>query len=271
MDIISEEKPKPLSTYPGPHHHPLHQPHPHPHSHHPPPPPSMHHHRRPPIEAGSHHAPPGAHGLYEPSWRPYHPSFDPHPAAATAAATTAAAAAAAVDQRRASNNPPPQPPISAHGYPVMPGRELPQLPPDGPFGRPSSLPGPAATTSPPDVHPSQPPSQSQSQQQQQQQHSSSQPAPATNYRHMNGAPPDAPPPPHSATAPDYRARLPFPPDQPSNGEPPLPAHSVPPAQYPTPVPAAMPQTPAPFDPPGYYQSQAYGMRQRKAARAQQVK
>ena len=235
------------------------------------------HHRMPPIEAASHHAaaPPGAHGLYEPSWRPYHPSFDPHPVTATAAATTAAAAAAAVDQRRASNNPPPQPPISAHGYPVMPGRELPQLPPDGPFGRPSSLPGPAATTSPPDVHPSQPPSQSQSQsqqqQQQQQQQSSSQPPPATNYRHMNGAPPDAPPPPHSATAPDYRARLPFPPDQPSNGEPPLPAHSVPPAQYPTPVPAAMPQTPTPFDPPGYYQSQAYGMRQRKAARAQQVK
>lgn len=85
---------------------------------------------------------------------------------------------------------------------------------------------------------------------------------------MNGAPPHEAPP-HSAPA-DYRARLPYPPpEQPSNGEP-VPAHSIPPAQYPTPVPAPIPQTPTPFDPP-YYQSQAYGIRQRKAARAQQVR
>ncbi|EYE97356.1 putative C6 finger domain protein [Aspergillus ruber CBS 135680] len=179
-------------------------------SHAPPPPPSA--------------AAAAAHAIYEP-WRTAPPTYPPP----------------SFDDRRASN--PPQPPLPPpHAYPVIPNRELPQLPPDGPYGRPNSLPGPVTT--PPDAHGPPPP----------------------NYR-MNGAPPHEAPP-HSAPA-DYRARLPYPPpEQPSNGEP-VPAHSIPPAQYPTPVPAPIPQTPTPFDPP-YYQSQAYGIRQRKAARAQQA-
>lgn len=220
MDLSDDKKPL-ATSYPAP------------------PPPSMHHHRMPPPLEASHAPPPAAaaHGLYEPSWRPYPPSFDAHPAAAAAAA----------DQRRASsNNPPHHPPIPpAHAYPIIPNRELPQLPPEGPYGRPNSLPGPATS---PDAHAPPPP-------------------PPGAYR-MNGVSPhDAPP--HSAP-PEYRSRLPFPPPEPpTNGEP-LPAHSIPPAQYAAQVPAPMSQTPTPFDPPGYYQSQAYGMRQRKAARAQQV-
>lgn len=206
-------------------------------------------------------APPVAHGLYEPSssWRPYPSSFDPHSAAVTAAAT-----AAAPDQRRVSSNPSQAPPIPpTHGYPVIPNRELPQLPPDGPYGRPSSLPGSATT--PPDAHHHPPP------------------PPSGNYHRVNGAgpgpgagaPSHPPPQPHDApphsAPPEYRSRLPFPSsEQSANGEP-VSAHSIPPAQYPTPVPPPIPQTPTPFDPPGYYQSQSYGMRQRKAARAQQVR
>ncbi|KAI9927385.1 hypothetical protein MW887_002997 [Aspergillus wentii] len=207
MEIIAtDEKPKPPSAYSGP--------------------PPLPMHRIPPHEGS--HGPPSAHGLYEPppAWRPSYPSaYDAHPA----------------EPRRASN--PPQPPLPSHNYSIMPNRELPQLPPDGPYGRPSSLPGPTHT---PPEHPLPPP----------------------NYRPMNGTPHEAAP--HSAP-PDFRPRMSFPPQEPHpNGEPPLPAHSIPPTQYATtPVPH-IPNTPTPYDA-GYYQNQALGMRQRKAARAQQEK
>lgn len=229
-----------------------------------PPPPldTSHHPAAVAAAAAAAAAPPVGHGIYEPaSWRPYPPSFDPHPP----------------DQHRvstAASNPSQATPIPpTHGYPVIPNRELPQLPPDGPYGRPNSLPGPATTPPeahhhhhhhhpPPPAHPAH----------------SSHPS-SGNYR-LNGSgagggPPPPPSlqdaPPHSAP-PEYRSRMAFPPEQPANGDTAgaggLPAHSIPPAQYSTP---AVPQTPTPFDPPGYYNSSAYGLRQRKAARAQQVR
>ncbi|KAJ9319696.1 transcriptional regulator family: Fungal Specific TF [Paecilomyces variotii] len=201
MDVnATEEKPKPLPPYGGP------------------PPPA---HRMPPPEGAQ--GVPSSHAVYEPSWRPYPPTFD-----------------ATADQRRPTNAPP-QPPIPPHGYPVHPNRELPQIPHEAPYGRPNSLPGPSH--SPQDAHPP--------------------PHPA--YRPMNGAPP------HEAiphTAPgEYRPRMAYPPHEShTNGEPP--PHSIPPGQYPPGVPH-MSQPPGPYEP-GYYHNQAFGARQRKAARAQQA-
>ncbi|KAE8353071.1 C6 finger domain protein [Aspergillus coremiiformis] len=176
-------------------------------------------HRIPPPDGS--HGPPSVPGMYEQPWRPY-PPYEGH----------------TVEQRRTSTAPPP---LSSHGYPVIPNRELPQLSPDGPYGRQGSLPGPKHT--PTDVHPP--------------------------FRGpINGTPHE--PTPHSAP-PEYRSRMSFPPQEPhSNGDPPppLPPHSIPAAPYSTPVPP-MSHTPAPYDS-SYFQSQAYGMRQRKAARAQQA-
>ncbi|KAE8397232.1 hypothetical protein BDV37DRAFT_292333 [Aspergillus pseudonomiae] len=175
-------------------------------------------HRIPPDRS---HGPPSVPGMYEQPWRHY-PPYEGHPA----------------EQRRTSTAPPP---LSSHGYPVIPNRELPQLPPNGPYSRQGSLTGPKHT--PTEAHPS--------------------------FRGpMNGTPHE--PAPHSAP-PEYRSRMSFTPQEPpSNGDapPPLPPHSIPPAPYSTPVPP-MSHTPAPYDS-SYYQSQAYGIRQRKAARAQQA-
>lgn len=206
MEIsATDDKPTPLPAYSGPA-------------------PPMHH-RIPPPEGA--HGPPSDSGIYEPPpWRPYPASFEGRSA----------------DQRRTPNAP--QPPLPPPGYPVIPNRELPQLPPEGPYTRQGSLPGAFHSIS--DAHP---------------------PHPA--YRPpMNGTPHDAVS--HSAP-PDYRPRMSFPPQEsPTNGDPPPPPpHSLPPAQFSTPVPPHLSHTPAPYDP-GYYQSQAYGMRQRKAARATQV-
>ncbi|OOO07264.1 hypothetical protein OAory_01094670 [Aspergillus oryzae] len=151
-------------------------------------------HRIPPD--GSH-GPPSVPGMYEQPWRHY-PPYEGHPA----------------EQRRTSTAPPP---LSSHGYPVIPNRELPQLPPDGPYSRQGSLTGPKHT--PTEAHPS--------------------------FRGpMNGTAHE--PAPHSAP-PEYRSRMSFTPQEPhSNGDapPPLPPHSIPPAPYSTPVPP-MSHTPAP--------------------------
>ncbi|KAF7115349.1 hypothetical protein CNMCM5793_002165 [Aspergillus hiratsukae] len=98
---------------------------------------------------------------------------------------------------------------------------------------------------------------------------------------MNGASHDSIPhstPPHSApphsAPPEFRPRMTYPPqEQSSNGDPPPPPpppvpHTMPPAQFPRPVPQIS-HTPAPYEP-NYYQNQAFGMRQRKPARAQQT-
>lgn len=169
--------------------------------------------RMPPPEGPP--APPGAHAVYEHAWRPhaYPPSFDGH---------------APEPRRSSAASQAPLPP----GYPVMASRELPQLPPDGPYGRPNSLPGPA------------PPMQE------------SPPAHA-NYRPPNGLPHETSP--HSAP-PEYRSRMGFePPPQPTAGES-TPTSAPPSSQF---------MTPAPYDP-SYYQNPAYGARRGKAARAQQV-
>lgn len=178
--------------------------------------------RMPPPEGPP--APPSAHGVYDHAWRaaPYPPSFDTH----------------APDSRHSATSQAPIPP----GYPVMPNRELPQLPPDGPYGRPSSLPGPA--------HPVQesPPS-----------HAS--------YRPPNGLPHEMSP--HSAP-PDYRSRMGYePPPQPTPSDAP-PASAPPPSsQFVSPAQAMPPATGPPYDP-SYYQNPAYGARRGKAARAVQV-
>lgn len=181
--------------------------------------------RMPPPEGPT--APPGAHVVYD-QWRAsaYPPAFDGNAPEARRSSATAQT---------------PLPP----GYPVMPNRELPQLPPEGPYGRPNSLPG--------NAHPMQ----------------ESPPAHA-NYRPtMNGTPHEASP--HSAP-PDYRARMGYePPPQstPSEGTP----SSAPPpssvAQFMTPAQAMPPNAQAQYDP-SYYQNPAYGARRGKASRAQQV-
>ncbi|KAH1323326.1 hypothetical protein KXX47_000814 [Aspergillus fumigatus] len=212
--IGADDKPQALPPYSGP------------------PPPQMHHRIPPEAAHGLVNAP----GAYDQPWRPYPPSFEHHHA----------------EQRRASN--PPQPSLPPHGYPVIPNRELPQLPPEGPYGRPNSLPAPSLT--PTESH-------------------------APTFRPMNGAshdsiPHSAPthpgPPPHSAPS-EFRPRMTYPPqEQSSYGEtppaPPPAPHTMPPAQFPTPIPHIS-HTPAPYEP-NYYQNQAFGMRQRKAARAQQA-
>ncbi|KAL3437192.1 hypothetical protein BDV09DRAFT_23551 [Aspergillus tetrazonus] len=190
------------------------------------PPPPMH--RIPPADAP--HGLPGAPGLYDQPWRPY-PPYENHHA----------------EPRRVSNNAP-QPPLSTHpNYPPMHSRELPQLPSDGPFSRPASLPVPAAHAPP---EPPQP------------QHANFHPMNGA----MNGAPPEASP----VSAPDYaRTRMSFPPQEQiahSNGDPPPPPQSLPPNQYPTTVPPPMAHTPAPnYDPNYNFQN-----RNRKPTRAQQA-
>ncbi|KAG2411767.1 hypothetical protein HFD88_009323 [Aspergillus terreus] len=165
----------------------------------------------------SHPPPPTGPSMYEQPWRHHPPPFDGHPA----------------EQRRTPGAP--QPPLPSHGYPVMGNRELPQLPPDGPYVRQGSLPGPAHTA--PEAHPSHPA-----------------------YPPMNGT---HEPSPHSAP-PEYRGRMPFSSQEThSNGD-------APPAQYSTPVPPHLSHTPAPYDS-AYYNNPAFGIRQqRKAARAQQA-
>ncbi|CEL01496.1 hypothetical protein ASPCAL01078 [Aspergillus calidoustus] len=147
------------------------------------------------------------------------------------------------EPRRTSNGPP-QPPLGSHNYPPMHSRELPQISPDGPYARPASLPTPAHAP----VEPPQPPA---------------------NYHPMNGVPHESPP---LSAPPDFtRARMSFPPQEAplhTNGEPPMPSNSLPPAQYPTAVPPPS-HTPGPYDS-SYYQSQSFNMRHRKATRAQQA-
>ncbi|KAL4889784.1 hypothetical protein BDV59DRAFT_204975 [Aspergillus ambiguus] len=211
MDIIAtDDKPKPLPAFSGP------------------PPPTMH--PIPPHPDRPHPPPATTPVMYEQPWRPHPPPFDHHPAA---------------DQRRTSSAP--QPPLPPHAYPVMGNRELPQLPPDGPYGRQGSMPGPAPPAPPaPEPHAA---------------------AAAAAYPPINGTSPHEPSP-HSAP-PDYRSRMPFaPPDAPSNGDPP--SAVPPPTQYSTPIPPQVSHTPAPYDS-GYYNNPAFGIRQqRKAARAQQA-
>ncbi|KAL2834499.1 hypothetical protein BDW59DRAFT_48228 [Aspergillus cavernicola] len=182
-------------------------------------------HRIPPPE--TQHGLPGAPGLYDQSWRQFPPPYDTH----------------APEPRRASNAP--QPPLPSHNYLAMTSRELPQLPSDGPYGRPASLPAPAHAPSEP-------------------------PPPHTNFHPMNGAIPHESSP--LSAPPDFtRSRMSFPPqDQVHlNGTPPPPPQSLPPAQYPTSAPSVS-HTPAPYDS-SYYQSQSYGMsRHRKTTRAQQA-
>ncbi|GFF44604.1 C6 finger domain protein, putative [Aspergillus udagawae] len=201
-----------------------------------PSPPQMHHRIPPETAHGLSNAP----GAYDQPWRPYPPSFEHHHA----------------EQRRASILP--QPSLPSHGYPVIPNRELPQLLPEGSYGRPNSLPAPSLTPTesrPPTFRPMNGASHD----------------PIPHSAPMHSAPPPPPPLPHSAH-PDFRPRITYPPqEQSSNGDPPLPPppapHTMPPAQFPTPVPHIFP---APYEP-NCYQNQAFGIRQRKVARAQQCR
>ncbi|RAL15067.1 putative C6 finger domain protein [Aspergillus homomorphus CBS 101889] len=187
-----------------------------------------------PLPEGSHGLP-STSGVFEQPWRPpFTHSFETHPA----------------DQRRTSSAP--QPPLPSHAYSAMSSRELPQLPPDGPYARQSSLPGPPTHASP-ETHPPPLP-------------------PHPNFRPpINGTPHE--PTPHSAPS-EYRpavARMSYPPPEtPSTigDPPPPPPQTLPPAQYTPPVPH-LSHTPTPYDS-GYYPNQAFGIRHRKAARAQQA-
>ncbi|KAL4778400.1 hypothetical protein BJX76DRAFT_144652 [Aspergillus varians] len=187
-------------------------------------------HRIPPPEAP--HGLPGGPGLYDQSWRQFSTSYDGHHP----------------EPRRTSNAP--QPPLSSHNYHPMQNRELPQLPADGPYGRPVSLPAPAHA-------PSEPPPQ--------QAHA--------NYHPMNGAPHESSP---LSAPPDFsRARMSFPPQDQTphtNGDPPPPPpppQSLPPSQYPTTAPPPVSHTPTPYDT-SFYQTPPFNMRHRKATRAQQA-
>ncbi|KAL3469072.1 hypothetical protein BJX99DRAFT_242142 [Aspergillus californicus] len=145
------------------------------------------------------------------------------------------------DPRRPSN--PPQPPPALHTYPPMHSRELPQLTSDGHYGRPAGLPAPAHAPSEP-------------------------PPPLTTFHPMNGISHESSP---LSAPPDFtRARMSFPPqDQPhTNGDGPLP-QSLPASQYTPAVPPAS-HTPVPYESGYYHQGQSYGMRHRRAARAQQA-
>ncbi|KAF4236882.1 hypothetical protein CNMCM8980_002701 [Aspergillus fumigatiaffinis] len=188
-----------------------------------PPPPSQTHHR---IHRET---------AYDQPWRPYPPSFEHHHA----------------EQRQASN--PPQHSLP-HRHPVIPNRALPQLPPEGPYGRPNRFTAPSL-------------------------------APTGSYpptlRPVNGASHDSlprstpthpAPPPHSAP-PDVFPRMTYSlQNQSSNCEatrpPPQAPYTMPPAELPMPVPQIS-HTPASCEP-NYYQNQAFGTRQPKAARAQQA-
>ncbi|KAJ5605953.1 transcriptional regulator family: Fungal Specific TF [Penicillium lagena] len=167
-------------------------------------------------------APPSAHAMQDPSWRAFPPQFDSHP-----------------DSRRPSNAS--QGPLPPQGYPVMPNRELPQLPPEGPYSRPSSIPAPG--------YPPQDPN--------------------TNYRPSMSATPSETSP-HSAP-PDYRARVGgYAPDQAGNSDPAAAPGAIPSNPQYGPVVASMPgSVPGSYDP-SYYGATPFGARQRKAARATQL-
>lgn len=190
--------------------------------------------RMPPPEGP---APPhSAHGVYESG--PWRPPYPPHPHYDHAP-----------DPRRPPGPSPGPGHIPPQGYPVIPNRELPQLPPDGPYGRPTSLPAHSHPDPGPPAHPA--------------------------YRPPNGLPPhDASP--HSAP-PDYRARMGFAPSEPpSTSESSPTSGPLPPTtQYMPPgpsIPAGTPiptGTPGPYDP-AYPQNPAFGARIRKAARATQA-
>ncbi|KAJ6065751.1 hypothetical protein N7444_001404 [Penicillium canescens] len=136
------------------------------------------------------------------------------------------------DARRPSST---QAPIPS--YSVMPGRELPGLSPDGPTGVPMV----SNRTRPYIPRKIQLP-----------------------LMPINGAPHEA--------SPEYRPRMSYPPaDQISSAEHTPSAGPLPPAsQFMTPGPSMAPATPVGGYDPNYYQNQAYGARQRKAARAQQA-
>ncbi|KAJ5232717.1 hypothetical protein N7468_005673 [Penicillium chermesinum] len=188
----------------------------------------------PPPDTGP--APPhNAHGIYETGpWRPpyAHAHYDHAP-----------------DPRR----PPPPPAGPSHvpppqGYPVIPNRELPQPPLDGPYGRPNSLPAHAHPDPGASAHPG--------------------------YRPPNGLPHEVSP--HSAP-PEFRSRMGFaPPEPPGTNESSPTSASIPQTTQYMPsgpsIPASTPVatgTPIPYDS-AYPQNPAYGARIRKAARAQQA-
>lgn len=208
----------------------------------------------PPFPPNPAHGPPPVHAMYEPSWRPYPPPpFAPHNNAQQQ------------QQRRPSIS---QPPLPSPGYPVFPSRELPELRHDAApsFARTNSLPAPVAHTPSPLPHTP---------------HLSTTTTTTTNtnnnnnsYRPMNNGTPHVPSP-HSAP-PEYRPRMTLPPQEQHSANakvpPPLPPppHSMPPtAQYIHHPVSHLPQTPGAYDP-GYYPNQPFGIRQRKATRAQQV-
>lgn len=144
-------------------------------------------------------------------------------------------------QRPVSSNPSQAPPVpTAYGFPTTSNQESPQLPPNGPHGRPNSL--ERSVMIPPNVHYHHFP-------------------PPLGNNSVNGTVADAPsyPPHHDAP---HSALL-----QSTNVEPS--AHSTPHALYPTPVPAPSLRPPAYSEAP--YLSHAHGMRRRKAPRALQVR
>ncbi|KAJ5707323.1 hypothetical protein N7488_007124 [Penicillium malachiteum] len=174
---------------------------------------------------------PSAHVPYD-SWRPpYHPPYEHH-----------------AEPRRLSALQGPAPP-QAYPGPVIPNRELPQLPPaqlspDGPYARPNGLPAPA----PP--HPVPEPS----------------PVHTTFRPPLNGSPHEASP---TVTNSDYRSRLGYQPSESSiqsESTPPLPAH-ISSSQYMQPPPMLSGGS-IPYD--AYYGGQPPGARQRKANRATQA-
>lgn len=191
------------------------------------------------LQAEGHHAP-GPHGGYEGAYRAPYPPPPPH--------------YDHQEPRRLSNQAHPHP---LPGFTVNPNRQLPQLPEDGPYGRPHSIPNGTSNGLPaPSPHQGLP-----------------EPSPIhTGYRPpINGSPHEASP---QSAPPDYRARMSY---QSNEGS--IPSESTPPISVPPHAPhyvspaAQVPVGPSyPFDP-GYAQNPAYGARQqqqRKAARATQV-
>jgi hypothetical protein len=127
----------------------------------------------------------------------------------------------------------------------MPNRELPQITPEGPYGRQiaNGLPPHPTVHSPQDPTPPHP----------------------SFHQQMNGAPHEA--------SPDYRARMAFqPPDHMNNGDHTPVSGGLPPAsQFMAPVPQMAISTPPGGYDPAYYQNQTLGrQQQRRANRATQV-
>ncbi|KAJ5663586.1 hypothetical protein N7507_004317 [Penicillium longicatenatum] len=190
------------------------------------------------LQTEGHHAP-GPHGVYEGAYRAPYPPPPPYDAQ---------------EPRRLSAQAHPHPPP---GFPVNPSRQLPQLPEDGPYGRPNSMPNGISNGLPA-------PSPRQG---------LPEPGPIhTGYRPpINGSPHEASP--QSAPA-DYRARMSY---QSNEGS--IPSESTPPISVPPHAPhyvspAAQVPVGASFSyDPGYAQNPAFGARQqqqRKAARATQA-